>query len=136
MARPVTESRPTTRQLREFGVVVGSLVPLVCSGLLPALRHHSPPVWPLWIGLPLFVLGLVAPETLRLPYRGWMALGHALGWVNGRIVLTLVYWLVLQPIAAVMRLCGHDPLRRRWDANVVTYREVHPAKPTNLKTPF
>jgi hypothetical protein len=65
-----------------------------------------------------------------------MALGHALGWVNGRIVLGLVYWLVLQPIALVMRLCGHDPLRRRWDAQASTYREVRLAKPVNLTTPF
>jgi hypothetical protein len=65
-----------------------------------------------------------------------MALGHALGWVNGRIVLGLVYWLVLQPIALVMRLCGHDPLRRHWDAQASTYREVRLSKPVNLTTPF
>ena len=56
--------------------------------------------------------------------------------MNGRIVLGLVYWLVLQPIALVMRLCGHDPLRRRWDAQASTYREVRLAKPVNLTTPF
>ena len=47
------------------------------------------------------------------PYRGWMALGHALGWVNGHLILGAVFVLVLQPIALLMRLCGYDPLRRR-----------------------
>jgi hypothetical protein len=65
-----------------------------------------------------------------------MALGHGLGWINSRVILSLVYLLVLQPIALVMRLCGHDPLRRRWDANAKSYREVRAAKPINLTTPY
>lgn len=130
------EHPTTTRQLREFGLVVGGLILLLFSWLLPALHGHPPAIWPIWLGLPLVLLGLIAPRSLRQPYRAWMALGHALGWVNGRIVLGLVYWLVLQPIALVMRLCGHDPLRRRWDAQASTYREVRLSRPVNLTTPF
>ena len=130
------EHPTTTRHLREFGLVVGGLILFLFSWLLPALHGHPLAIWPIWIGLPLVLLGLIAPRSLRQPYRAWMALGHALGWVNGRIVLGLVYWLVLRPIALVMRLCGHDPLRRRWDAQASTYREVRLAKPVNLTTPF
>ncbi len=65
-----------------------------------------------------------------------MALGHALGWVNSHLILGLVYVVVLQPIALVMRLLGHDPLRRRWDPNATTYREVREPKPINLTTPY
>ena len=115
---------------------VGGLILFLFSWLLPALHGHPLAIWPIWIGLPLVLLGLIAPRSLRQPYRAWMALGHALGWVNGRIVLGLVYWLVLQPIALVMRLFGHDPLRRRWDAQASTYRELRLAKPVNLTTPF
>lgn len=127
---------PTTRQLREFGLVVGGLCLVVLSWLLPALHGHPPLIWPIWIGVPLILLGLIAPRSLRQAYRGWMALGHALGWVNSRIALGLVYWLVLQPIALVMRLSGHDPLRNRWDPKASTYREVRRPRPTNLTKPF
>jgi hypothetical protein len=127
---------PSTRQLREFGLVVGGLIIALFCWLLPALHRHPPAIWPLWIGAPLMILGLMAPRLLHQPYRGWMALGHALGWVNGRIVLGLVYWLVLQPIALVMRLAGHDPLRRRFGPDYSTYREVRKSTPINLTTPF
>ena len=127
---------PSTRQLREFGLVVGGLVLLFFSWLLPALHGHPLAIWPLWIGLPLVLLGLIAPRSLRQPYRGWMALGHGLGWINSHLILGLVYLLVLQPIALVMRLLGHDPLRRRWDPDASTYREVREPKPINLKTPY
>jgi len=130
------QQTPSTQKLREFGLVVGGLCLVLLSWLFPALHGHPPAIWPIWIGLPLVVLGLIAPRSLLQPYRGWMALGHALGWVNGRIVLSLVYWLVLQPIALVMRVYGHDPLRRRWDAKASSYREVRPPKPVNLTTPY
>ena len=84
------EHPTTTRQLREFGLVVGGLILFLFSWLLPALHGHPLAIWPIWIGLPLVLLGLIAPRSLRQPYRAWMALGHALGWVNGRIVLGLI----------------------------------------------
>ena len=127
---------PSTRQLREFGLVVGGLILVVFSWLLPALHGHPPAIWPLWIGLPLVLLGLIAPRSLRQPYRGWMALGHGLGWINSHLILGLVYLLVLQPIALVMRLLGHDPLRRRWDPAASTYRQMRQPKPINLTTPY
>ena len=42
-----------------------------------------------------------------------MALGHALGWINSRIILGLVFILVVQPIAFTMKLFGYDPLRKK-----------------------
>ena len=40
-----------------------------------------------------------------------MAVGSVLGWINTRIILTLLYYVAVTPIAAVMRLF-HDPLNR------------------------
>ena len=64
-----------------------------------------------------------------------MKLGHALGWVNGHIILGAVFVIVLQPIAAVMRLTGYDPLRRRL-TSASSYRELITRKPTDLTRPF
>ena len=127
---------PSRRQLREFGLVIGLLFPLLFGWLLPTLRSHTSPLWPFVIGIPLVTLGLLAPRLLQQPYRVWMGLGHALGWVNGHLILGLVYVLVVQPIALLMRLAGHDPLRRRWDRAATTYREPRNPAPINLERPF
>ena len=42
-----------------------------------------------------------------------MAIGLALGWINSRIILGLVYFLVLQPIAIIMKILGYDPLNTK-----------------------
>lgn len=37
-------------------------------------------------------------------YRYWMKFAHVLGWVNGRIILTLLYIVVIGPYAVALRV--------------------------------
>lgn len=64
-----------------------------------------------------------------------MALGHALGWINSHIILGLVFILVLQPIAYIMRLTEYDPLRRRRKGEK-TYKENRQDHQTDLTRIF
>ena len=61
---------------------------------------------------------------LYYPYKLWMKLGHILGWVNSKVILGLVFILVLQPIALIMKSFGYDPLQKKKDLNTTTYREI------------
>ena len=126
---------PTTKQLREFGLLLAIAFPLLLGWLLPALRGHGFHSWTLWIAIPALSLGLIAPRTLRQPYQWWMALGHALGWFNSHIILGAVFLLVLQPIAFVMRLTGYDPLRRK-KSSLISYPEDRPSKSIDLDRIF
>ena len=99
------------KQLREFGILISFGFPFLIGWLLPSIFGHEFRTWTLWIGFPGLILGLTAPRLLNYPYKIWMLLGHALGWVNSHIILGLVFILVLQPIAYIMRLTGYDPLR-------------------------
>ena len=123
------------KQLREFGLIIGFGFPILIGWLLPAIFGHEFRAWTLWIGIPGLILGLVAPRLLHYPYKWWMALGHALGWVNSHIILGLVFIVILQPIAYVMRLTGYDPLRRRRKEDT-TYRENRQEHRTDLTRIF
>ncbi len=111
------------KQLREFGLLIGFGFPLLVGWLLPSLVGHGFRIWTLWVGVPGLIIGLTAPLLLHYPYKGWMAVGHALGWINSNLILGLVFIVVLQPIAYIMRLRGYDPLRRRRKGKD-TYREI------------
>ena len=123
------------KQLREFGLLIGFGFPILVGWLLPVLFGHEFRAWTLWIGIPGLILGLISPRLLHYPYKCWMALGHALGWVNSHIILGLVFIVVLQPIAYVMRLTGYDPLRRRRKGES-TYRENRQDHRTDLTRIF
>ena len=123
------------KQLREFGLLIGFGFPILIGWLIPSFFGHEFRAWTLWVGIPGLIFALVAPQLLHYPYKGWMALGHALGWVNSHIILGIVFIFVLQPIAFVMRLTGYDPLRRRRQIEA-TYRENRQDHRTDLTRIF
>ncbi len=57
----------------------------------------------LWLALGVSLIGLSSSWLSDRLIFGWHKLGHALGYVNSRIILTLVYLLVLTPIALLYR---------------------------------
>ena len=123
------------KQLREFGLLIGFGFPILIGWLLPSLFGHQFRTWTLWIGVPGLLIGFTAPRLLHYPYKGWMLLGHVLGWINSYIILGLVFIFVLQPIAYIMRLTGYDPLKTKRKVEK-TYREVRKDKDIDLKRIF
>jgi len=55
-------------------------------------------------------IGLTIPPLLHFLYKIWMALRHALGWLNSKIILGLFFMIILLPFAVVMHIIGYDPL--------------------------
>jgi hypothetical protein len=64
-------------------------------------------------GAALVLAGLFVPRAARAFHVAWMRFAVALGHVNSRVLLTLMYYLVMTPYGVVSRLVGRDPLRRR-----------------------
>lgn len=97
--------------LRSFGRLVGGVLLLFAA--LAWWRARS--WWP-WVagpGLTLFLLGTLAPRSLRWPHRAWMGLALVLGTVMGTVLLTLVFLLALTPLGWLARVSGRDFLRRK-----------------------
>ena len=121
------------KQPREFGLLIG-WDPNLIGWLLPSIAGHGPSVDSMGRGTRVNSRTDGTP-LLHYPYKGWMALGQALGWVNSHIILGLVFIVVLQPIAFFMRFTGYDPLRRRRKGEI-TYRENRQDHRTDLTRIF
>ncbi len=128
---------PTSRkQLRSFGLIVGGIFLLI--GLWPHLRYgRDPRMWAMVPGVLLTLTALVLPGGLRYPYRVWMLLGFGLGWVNTRIILSVIFYLVFTPVSVVMRLIRRDAMQRLFEPDADTYRVVKPPRDaSHLKHQF
>ena len=125
----------TTKKLREFGLLIGIVFPILIGWLLPSISGHDFRFWTLWVAIPSLILGVTAPRLLHYPYKFWMALGHILGWINSRLILGLVFFLVLQPMAIIMRQFSYDPLRKK-KSKQKSYRESVRKKSINLTRIF
>ncbi|MDC3122107.1 SxtJ family membrane protein [Prochlorococcus sp. AH-716-J21] len=104
---------PNKKQLRNFGFLIGLGLPLVIGFLIPLIGGHDFRQWTLLISVPSLILGILRPILLNRPYKLWMRLGYFLGWINSRLILGLIFLLVLQPIAFIMKLLGYDPLKTK-----------------------
>jgi hypothetical protein len=127
----------TSKELAKFGFTTGAIVVCLFGLLLPFLLGLPLPKWPWVIAGVLWVWALILPKTLRVVYETWMKIGLALGWVNTRIILGLVFYLVVFPMGLVMRLLGKDPLSQRLDKKLTTYRVVSTKLPKeHMGRPF
>lgn len=110
------------KQLRQFGLLLGFVFPVIIGWLLPYLSGHSFRGWTLLIGFPSLIIGILRPNLLIYPYKGWMGLGHFLGFINSKLILSLVFIFVLQPTALILKLFAYDPLRQK-KISKNTYKE-------------
>ena len=129
------KSQISKKKLREFGLLIGFGMPIIIGWIVPYLSGNLFHYWTLWIGSLSLLLSFIKPSLLFYPYRLWMAVGHNLGLINSRIVLRLVFILILQPIAFIMRSVGYDPLRIK-KSNQSSYREDKQNHSINLKRIF
>ena len=112
----------TKIQLRKFGFVFGLGVPIIVGLFFPLIYGISFKYWTLWLGITTILIGIFKPILLKYPYKLWMVIGLALGKINSPIILGLVFLLVLQPIAIVMKIFGYDPLKLKI-SKLNSYRE-------------
>lgn len=116
--------------LRRFGLVVGASL-VVLAGLIRYGRHSFyVPAGMAVIGLLLLTCATLSPALLA-PVRGlWMTLAAGLAWLNARILLTIVFYLIVTPTALLLRLLRRDPMRRRWrEPGAQSYWIRRPGRP-------
>ena len=74
--------------LRNFSYITGLGFPLFIGWFLPKLTGHEFRLWTIFIGLPILLIGFLAPNKLLYFYKIWMSLGHILGWFNSNTLTT------------------------------------------------
>lgn len=89
---------------------------MVLIGLLLAALHkkdgHANPVY-IVAAIVLQVVNMTAPRIFHWPAVVWFGLSHFLGTIMSKVLLTLVFLLVVTPIAIIRRLMGRDPMQLR-----------------------
>jgi hypothetical protein len=76
------------KQLRSFALLAGFVFAVL--GLWPFIfRGQNIRQWAMILAALFAVSGIFWPACLHHVYRVWMAVGHALAWVNTRLLLGL-----------------------------------------------
>ena len=105
----------TRAQARRTALVVAAVLALIAAWQLYRGRTTATAVLGALAFL-LLVAGLFVPALARRFHTFWMRVAAVLGYVNSRVLLTLMYYGVFTPYRVGSRLAGRDPLRRRGPA--------------------
>jgi hypothetical protein len=123
----------TKKQLRSFGFTVGGIFALIALWPL-VVRAENPRWWAVALAAFFLVPAVLFPKSLAWVHKGWMALGHVLGWINTRIILGFVFYFIVTPTGMVRRWLGKDPMGRRLRPDLDSYRIIREPRPPSHLT--
>ena len=115
-------SRDHERRLssdRMFGIVFAVVFALI--GVFPALHGNSLRWWALVIAVAVLTLALAAPWVLHRANVYWSKFGLLLHRIISPVMMGLLFFAVVTPVALVFRGFGNDPLRLKLDPAAPTY---------------
>ena len=121
-APPEKAKADAIKQFREFGLLVGGIFVLI--GVFGLHHHMALKPYSIGLGSVLVVLGAVAPGLLAQPHKLWMGLAHVMGTIMSTILLSIVFFGVMTPIATVRRMFGSDDLGLKLDKKATSYWDM------------
>ena len=117
---------PAKRELKQFARIWFPLFYAVV-GALAWGKYGSPRVaWCVWgTGIALSVASIAFPAILRGIFVGMSVATWPIGWVVSHLLLGVIFYGIVTPIGFLLRLCGRDPLQRKFDPQAKTYWVSH-----------
>jgi hypothetical protein len=79
------------------------------------------PRWPVASAMMVLLVALLRPSLLTPVTRVWLMLGQLLHRIVSPLTLGVLFFGVITPMAAVMRLARRDMLMRRFDPETLSY---------------
>ena len=111
---------PSARTLRQFAAAC-----LVFFGILAAQQlrrgHHQVGITLGVLAVALGAVGLIKPPLLKWFFVSWMVLAFPIGWIVSQVMLVLMFYLILTPVALLFRLTGRDLLAKRRRPDCASY---------------
>lgn len=119
------------KTLRKFGITMGAAFFIIA--FIVFIRHKDNFFLLLSISAIFFILSFSAPLLLKPVYISWMRFAFILSWVNTRLILFIIFYLIFTPIGLALRLFKVDLLDRKIDKQKETYwKKMNSEEPNPL----
>jgi len=96
---------------RKFGFTMSVLLVFLSAYMLVDGVNIFSAFAGLFLSFSLCFAAVISPDSLALLNRCWMKLGELIGKVINPLVLGVIFFVLITPIALIVRLFGRDELR-------------------------
>jgi hypothetical protein len=101
-----------TQELETLGVLAAFFL------ILNVITHRPAFVY---AGLAMLLIALFVKPFARNISRGWLKFAEVIGTFNSKVILSLVFYTFLTPIAFLYRIFTKDPLKLTREKNSASY---------------
>ena len=98
---------------RSFGIVFSIVFSLIA--IYPLINSEGLRVWSLIIAIIFLVLALINSKILTPLNKLWFKFGLLLGKIVSPIIMGIIFFMVVTPIALIMRIIGKDLLNLKFN---------------------
>ena len=119
---------------RSFGIVFAVVFLLI--GLWPVVWWTAPRTWALIVAAAFAAIAFTLPALLRPLNYVWFRFGLVLHRIMSQVILGLLFFITVTPIAFIYRVLGKDPLRLKFEPESSSYWIVRepPGPPPDTMT--
>ena len=100
---------------RSFGIVF--FIVFILIAFYPLINQGEIRIWSVLISLLFLILGIINSKILTPLNKVWFKFGIFLGKIISPIVMGLIFFLVVTPIAFLMRMLQKDLLNLKFSKN-------------------
>ena len=118
---------------RSFGIVF--FIVFLLIAIYPLINQGEIRVWSVLISLLFLILGIINSKILTPLNKAWFKFGIFLGKIISPIVMGIIFFLVVTPIAFLMRILKKDLLNLKYNKNSSYWIEKTDPKST-MKNQF
>ena len=123
---------PTKKDLNILALLFLILPVAIGSHLLYWKGSPKGYIW-IGVGVALFICRFVPPLFRRI-YSAWVSVSIVIGYFVSRALLTFIFFVVITPTGALMRIFGKDPMDRKLDQGAQTYwQKREPSADTSVE---
>ncbi|HHG84558.1 MAG TPA: hypothetical protein ENJ82_07405 [Bacteroidetes bacterium] len=92
----------------------------------------------LYIALGLSLIAILIPLLAKYIHLAWMGLAKVLGFINSHVLLSIIFFIMLTPIALIRKIFTRtDPLKlKRKDTGSYYEDRNHTYQPEDLENPW
>lgn len=122
---------------RAFGVVFAVVFTII--GLLPLWSGGEVRIWSLSVAGVFLAAALAYPAILNPLNRLWFRFGLLLHKVVNPIIMALMFFVAVTPVALIMRALGKRPLKLSFEPDATSYwivRDPPGPKPESMRNQF
>ncbi len=122
------------KEIRQFAWIMAGMILVFFALLLPWLWHWEFSWTPYIVSAAFALTGALMPRMLAPVHKAWLKFADVLGFINSRILLFTIFYLILTPMGFVARLFGFDPMKKKH--KVDSYYIKREKNINNMENPF